>query len=267
MKNGFKKRFGLACTFLFIAGLLNLSDASAQALSQNLNERDVQRIFQKANEAYQNQEYLMARTLYEEVLEEVPQSSAVYYNLGNVCYQLRQWGWSRYYYEKAKKISPTDPDVRANLRIILKKLPFSEDVVGKAWYVRLFLSILGWLTPFGWAVGGVVCLTALSIIFLIRLYSPTWSSFRSGCALLCGMALILSVLLSVVAHKVNVSGTRVIIVQSCEARYSPSLRGSLAFRIEEGLECQKIRQKDGWVFVRLDSEHAGWILKEFAGTI
>ena len=85
MKNGLKKWFGLACTFLFIAGLFNLSDASAQALSQNLNERDVQRIFQKANETYQNQEYLMARTLYEEVLESVRQNSAVYYNLGNVC--------------------------------------------------------------------------------------------------------------------------------------------------------------------------------------
>jgi len=267
MRNGLKKWFGKVFAFLLIAGLLSLSDGWAQSLSKNPDERDVERIFQKANEAYRNQEYLMARTLYEEVLEAVPQSSAVVYNLGNVCYRLRQWGFSRYYYEKAKKMSPSDPDVRANLRIVLKRLPFSQDAVDKAWYVRLILAVLSWLTPFGWAVGGVVSLTILSILFLISLYSPAWNFARSGWALLCGIALVISVLLSAVAHKINTSNPRVIIVMACEARYSPSLQGSLAFRIDEGVECQRIRQKDDWVFVRLVSGHAGWILKRFTGTI
>ena len=74
--------------------------------------------FEKANQAYTNEQYDSAAFYYEKIVESGTSNSAVFYNLGNTCFRQNKIGLARYYFEKAAKLDPQDPDIVSNIRYI-----------------------------------------------------------------------------------------------------------------------------------------------------
>ena len=56
--------------------------------SSTLSSQDVNRIFQQANDAYNNGSYEEAITLYNKIIFEGQHDSSIYFNLGNSHYKL-----------------------------------------------------------------------------------------------------------------------------------------------------------------------------------
>ena len=74
-------------------------------------------LFQKANQAYQNQNFQQAIELYQNILGQGYQATEIYYNLGNAFFRLNNLGQAILNYEKALKLNPNDPDIRYNLEL------------------------------------------------------------------------------------------------------------------------------------------------------
>ncbi|APD06669.1 hypothetical protein UJ101_01143 [Flavobacteriaceae bacterium UJ101] len=84
--------------------------------------KDVTSIFQKANQLQQNNQFKEALQLYQEIEVSNIQSDALFYNMGNAYYHLKQWGFARAYFEKALALDPTNQDIIVNLNLTLKEI-------------------------------------------------------------------------------------------------------------------------------------------------
>src|SRR5512137_1616096 len=84
--------------------------------------QDPKSLFQQANQAYQQQDFEKAASLYQQIISQGYESKDVYYNLGNCYYRLNQIGQSVLYFEKALKLDPHDADVRYNLELVNLKV-------------------------------------------------------------------------------------------------------------------------------------------------
>jgi tetratricopeptide (TPR) repeat protein len=72
-------------------------------------------LFIKANKLYQQEDYLIALELYQEIESQDIASSELYFNMANVFYRTNQVAPSIYYYEKALILDPNNIDIKFNL--------------------------------------------------------------------------------------------------------------------------------------------------------
>jgi hypothetical protein len=160
----------------FLAGLLCLLSGTA-ALAND---------FDRANGQFKANDFAGAATSYEEALAAEGPRAAVFYNLGNSYQQLKQYGPAILAYERARLLTPRDPDLLENLALARKAAALAEepgahprlDVVLNflsrrewSWLVAggaLFLGVLAMVCgavklPRRW-VAGPACLAGICII-------------------------------------------------------------------------------------------------------
>lgn len=84
-------------------------------ISVNAYSQAADSLFVAGNDAYAKGNYKESLRLYEKVLDKGYMSEAVYFNLANSHYKLNNVAESIYFYEKAKKLDPSDPAIKNNL--------------------------------------------------------------------------------------------------------------------------------------------------------
>jgi tetratricopeptide (TPR) repeat protein len=103
---------GGACTGL-LAGLLAPDPVAAG--ERALREETVQRL-RDAEALYRDGKYLEALDTYQALEEEGLRGWVLDYNAGNAAFRAGKLGWAVYFYERAARANPRDPDVRHNYR-------------------------------------------------------------------------------------------------------------------------------------------------------
>jgi len=95
---------------LLVLGGLSLLGRPAGAQPDSLDQR-----FEAATTAYTQGQYARAVDAYRALLADGYTSGALYYNLGNAYVRLDQLGQAIRYYEKARRLRPSDPRTAHNL--------------------------------------------------------------------------------------------------------------------------------------------------------
>lgn len=83
--------------------------------------------FDQANQQFKAGDYAAAAATYENVLATEGPRAAVFYNLGNSYQQLKQYGPAILAYERARLLTPRDPDLLANLALARKAATAFEE--------------------------------------------------------------------------------------------------------------------------------------------
>lgn len=86
------------------------------AQAQRMTLEAAQELFSRANAEYQQQKYAEASQLYGQIISAGIKSPSLFYNMGNTAARLGRTGEAVLYYERARRLSPRDTDVLANLR-------------------------------------------------------------------------------------------------------------------------------------------------------
>jgi tetratricopeptide (TPR) repeat protein len=122
--------------------------------------------FDEANQHFKAGDFALAATAYEKLLATGGPRASVFYNLGNSYHRLGQYGPAILAYERARLLTPRDPDLLANLALARKAAAaFEETVVHpRLDAVICYLSRNEW----SWLVAGAAL-------------------FLGGLALLCGL--------------------------------------------------------------------------------
>lgn len=120
--------------------------------------------FDRANAIFEAGDFANAAAAYEEIIMNHGPRASVYYNLGNSHLRMEDYGRAILAYERARLLSPRDPDLRSNLALARKTAAaFEED---PALHPRLaaalhFLSRNEW----SWLVaGGAILLGLLGLL-------------------------------------------------------------------------------------------------------
>ncbi len=89
--------------------------------------------FEDANQQFRSGDFAGAAAAYEKILESEGPRATVYYNLGNSYQQLKQYGPAILAYERARLLTPRDPDLLANLALARKAATAFEETGLHPW--------------------------------------------------------------------------------------------------------------------------------------
>jgi len=204
-----------------------------------------------ANRAFAAGHYHESALDCQSVLAQNGYSAPVLFDLGNSFYREGDYAEAILAYERARWLSPHDPDIAANLQLARKQagLPVPEPSASEK-FAR-FLSASGW----AWLGSGAWTLLCLSL--LARTILPPSRSLCSFTA----FAGVLVLFTAVAAMVVSSTPLRqaVVIDKNASALISPFPAAQAAFSPAPGeiLTVQKIY--NDFLFVKDASGHAGWI--------
>jgi tetratricopeptide (TPR) repeat protein len=213
--------------------------------------------FDAANKLYEGGKFTEAASVYEKVSQSGPVSAAVYFNLGNAFFKSGQIGRAIAAYHQAQKITPRDPDIRANLQFArnqiqgptlattrwqrwLGKLTLNEWTLLAAsavWIWLLLLAALQWRPALRPALRGSMVAVAIAAGLLCAGFAAAWSESRS-------------------LH------TAVIVTQDATVHNGPFDESPTAFRLNDGAELRILDEKDNWLQVTADGRRIGWLRRE-----
>lgn len=119
--------------------------------------------FDDANQRFKSGDFIGAATAYEKILTTEGPRAAAYYNLGNSYQNLKQYGPAILAYERARLLTPRDPDLLANLALA-RKAATAFDETGMNSKLEAVLDYLS-RDEWSWLVAGsALFLGALALV-------------------------------------------------------------------------------------------------------
>jgi tetratricopeptide (TPR) repeat protein len=213
--------------------------------------------FDNANKLYEQGKFVEAATAFEKILQTGQVSEALYFNWGNALFKAGRMGRAIAAYQQAGRISPRDPDVRANLQFARNQVQgptLLPDRVAR-WLGKLSLNEWTWLA----AISIWLWLLLLTLLQFRPALKPVFKSYTAWLGI---VAAILCIGFSAAFYFDRLEQRAIVIDQEAVARQAPIDESQNAFTLHDGAELQVLDQKDQWLQVRVDPRRIGWVRKD-----
>jgi tetratricopeptide (TPR) repeat protein len=213
--------------------------------------------FDSANNLYYAGKFTDAVAAYENILYSGQKSVALYYNLGNAWFKSGQIGKAIAAYLQAEKISPRDPDIRANLQFARNQIQGPTLAPARA------QRLLGKLTLNEWTL---LATAAFWLCFLFLALGEWRPALKRPLRLYLAAAAITTLLLGawVAVSWVDTRSTKTAIVTSRDVpvRRGPLDESATAFTVHDGAELRVLDQNNDWLQVTSDPSRIGWVRRD-----
>jgi len=220
------------------------------------------KIFAEGNELYQKGDYGQAEQNYRTLLQAEVDDASLYYNLGNACFKQKRLGEAIYYWEKARKKRPADPDTRENIGLANLMIVDRIESPQIAYPVRILNNALELIST---------SLSAWIAFFLLAVANGllTWHILGRRRAvstrpligsIVCGVLFIFfccALSWKIYAEEYRQEG--VIIEQKVDAHSGPGTDNLTVFTLHEGIKVQVRESNNGWLQVSLPNGWNGWL--------
>lgn len=225
-------------------------------------------MFDKGNDFYRTGDYQSAVTSFEDALSSGYSSEALLYNLGNAYFRLDNLGQAIRYYEKARLLSPDNPELLHNLEFAqnqavdkFSRLP--EPAIVTWWESVVEKNGGSW---FFW-LGFVFYVLAIAVIVVKMRQGGQNPWLRRARA----VTLLLATLFLVAAFYASISSVEVqqavILDEQIALRQEPNETSASELNIHAGLVVDILSDENQWREVRLPNGARGWVPAESTGDI
>ena len=243
-----KKRIGLLilCVMLFSASFAE----------------SYQQLMQRANTAYQQQQYAEAVALYQQIADAGNEGSVLYYNLGNAYYKTDDLSHALLWYERALRLDPRNEDIKHNIAFVNRQLVDRIEVLPELFITRWWNALSKSLTSNTWSILSIIfcALMFLSVVLLLVARRPWLRSLGLATTVL---SLLLTVFSIVFAHKEAVryekSPDAIVMQPVLNAKSTPNATGNDLFVIHEGLKVGVTDRLGDWYEIKLPNGEKGWV--------
>lgn len=236
---------------------------AAAALAMPRHAAGQAEIFQQGNQRYVEGDFAGAVQAYETVVAAGFESLALHYNLGNAYFKTGELGRAILSWERARALSPNDPDVLANLELArsltadaIEPLPQFWVVSAVSWWVGLLpRGLLMLLVALAWlAVGAGVALRVLGWRAEVRVLGK-WVAIAGAV-----IVLVFGTNLFVRELGIGRAERGVILADAVPVRSAPADQDDLTlFEIHEGTRVRIDQRAGDWAEVVLDDGKVGWV--------
>ena len=201
-------------------------------------------------------DYLLAASLFQQLVDRGVKSGAVFYNQGNAYMRGGKRGQAIACYRQAKRYRPRDPQLEANLQTALENVP-RTDSRPLIEYVLFWQNWLSYSGKFQLSIG-VAILTFLLALVGLYFDSIHWKRAAVGAlaitVLLAGSAIYDWYRFAYQKHGV-VTSPSVIARKGNAETYEPAFTSPLT----EGTEFTVADQRGDWLLMRLSAGQEGWV--------
>ena len=243
--------------YLLVIAICLFVANSTSLLADNNNA-----LAEQANKAYAKQDYNSAIELYKKVIDNGYESFKLYYNLGNAYFKSNQIPSAILYYEKAKKLNPSDEDLNFNLNVannkIVDKIEAIPELFIKSWidgFVKMFNTD-------DWARITIVTFCLSLVLLLIYLLSTSLSIRKLAFWFSIFMFIIAIFTFVFAKHQyndLNKIKEGIVFTPTVNIKSSPDQNSVDIFVIHEGLKVRITDQVGDWYEVRIANGSKGWI--------
>jgi hypothetical protein len=203
-------------------------------------------------------DYASSLSLYRSALAEGYASAELFHSLGCAAFRAGEPGWAVYYFEQARRRSPRDPDIAANLALAEREAQ-GESV--RPSRLRFLDDLAGWLD----ALSLAMAFTVFTILF--------WIVAATQAALWLGKlrrvpARTLPVMLLLLGFATLLVGTKLaqhsltpdaMLVRASSVRVEPALTATVEFSLPAGSAVDLARRQADWCEVVVSSSLRGWV--------
>jgi tetratricopeptide (TPR) repeat protein len=221
-------------------------------------------IFKRGNAAYEEGRYEAAAEAYRSLLRYEIHDPVVEYNLGNAEFRLGNLGQAILHYERAKRLDPVEPDIRANLEFA-RSLCFDRvDAPQEAAVIRWMHAAQNRLGPDRQA--WMALATAWIVVALVAWCFSRPGGWRAAHGwILAALLLVLVVTVTswyATVGRLDRDPTAVVLDDLVEVLAGPGYNNPALFTVHEGLSLQIRAEREEWLQVSLPNGLNGWIAKE-----
>lgn len=249
MKRGSRIKWLCVCVLALIIAGCEPSDRSGEIFSQ----------FLKANTAYKAGEYDTALKLYENIREKGYVSAAVYYNAGNCLMKKNELGAALVWYERALRLDPRGPDLRANWLYARSMMKIPELSAPSQWTDRIFVH-MDYVSDDEIIMVLILLLVVISLLILAGLF---WGwRFRKTVILIAVLSLAFIFHVFAFFVKIEELSGRAILLSSVEVKYEPEEGATTHFIGYEGWKVRILKESSGWVKIERPDGLAGWVAQD-----
>ena len=225
--------------------------------------------FEAGNLAYQAGQYAEAVEAYSR-LTATHNDPRVEFNLGNAQFRLGNLGLSILHFERARRLDPVDPEIRANLEYA-RSFCFNR-------VERMEMpTLLRWIVELQDRLGPDVQLLALIVLSWVTATWLVWSLIRPGrwsatygwsLAVLLLAVFIVAISWYATIERVEGRSLAVVLQDSVEVLAGPGSNNPALATIHEGLTLDVLERNDqGWIKVSLPNGLNGWLDDNAVGLV
>lgn len=217
--------------------------------------------FKTANQSYDAGKFAEAAAAYEKI---EPKTAHVFYNLGNAYFRQDKLGLAILNYERARRLSPRDPDILANLKFAEQRLGV-EDVNKPPGAVQRFLrSIIESRTATEWSVYELAGLWLTALAIGACIYFPR---LRTGMLIVSVVSFVGFTIATLALVNVGSTPEVIVTVAGAEARFAPLPESTVHFQLAEGTKVAIREDRGQWLFVERADGQQGWVKTDAIGRI
>jgi tetratricopeptide (TPR) repeat protein len=215
--------------------------------------------FDSANKLYEEGKFADAASAYEKLVQSGQVSAALYFNLGNAWFKSGQIGRAIAAYRQAQRITPRDPDLRANLQFARNQTP-SPTLPPSRWQ-----RWMGRLTLNEWTLlaSGAVWLW-LGLLAALQWRPALRPVLRTYVYSLAVLVVLLCASVVAALREGRFVRTAVVVSREASVRYGPLAESPTAFTVHDGAELRVLDQKDEWLQVNAGPRRIGWLRRDQA---
>ena len=223
----------------------------------------------KANQAYKQELYNEALQLYLQEAKGTGVSSALYCNIGDTYYRLKDNVHAVLYYERALVLDPSNSDARFNLDFVRGKMQLPDDA-GDSWFSNWVDQTVSRLSSNAWAVIAIITFLLFlagvaAYLFLANVLMRKIGFF--GGALLLVATILANLAAFHVYHKATSGNAAIIMPESVVLSTAPREardKDEEAFSLQQGTRVEivdSITGKDSgkWLQVSTAGGHKAWL--------
>lgn len=237
----------------------------AGALVSASNDAPAAHRFLEGLSAYKNGDYETAIERFQALADQGPPNGQLYYNLGNAYFKADRLGYSIWWYEKALRLTPGDPDLKFNLaraRNLMTDQPESEAQplarVLFFWRYHLSQTHIQWL-----ALGFNLAFWSALIIRRLMGRRP----FRAWLLVLALPALLFSATVAYNLYAGRYQQEAVVLPAEISVRAGRTPGATELFRLHAGTKVQVQARQGNHLRIAFGKDKLGWVPATSLGLI
>lgn len=244
--------------------ILSLFFLLAVAFVLPAQSQSLQEISQRADSAYQAEDFNEAVTLYSQLADSVT-NATIYYNLGCAYYRTDDVAHAILWLERALQLEPGNEDIRFNLEFVRDNTIDRITPRHEMFFISFWRSIVQMMSLDQWAMTCLACFVAALLLLLLFIYAHNLTVRKIAFAL-CIVFSLVTLVGNVCAFQQRYyaqhRNSGVITAPSVSVKSTPSDSGNDLFVIHEGttIEVQDSSMKE-WCEIRIADGKVGWIRK------
>jgi len=245
--------------------ILTFFCAPSGAQAQASPTRDINSLFLKASQDYNNGRYQEAAEAYAAILKQ-RENGYLYFNLGNCYLKMNKIGQAILNYRRAQKIIPRFADLEMNLKYARQE---TRDKIEDKGYSQLLRTIFFWYYRFNRQELLIGFLSLNLVFFLlasVKMYTQSeavkWLLVVAGIIYLLSAG---SAAARLYQDKSQQAG--VVVGEELEVRSGSNINHVVLFKLHAGTEVTIEESTTGWLKVALPDGKIGWVGKNGLGIL